>query len=168
VHASNGQQKRSRTLEAEHYNRELVEQERWMNLVVNRLELRAMGAQAGKNHSIEQIVQNWLKRLDAIDNEKRMQKLEQQLNDALYDKLTQGKTLSKATLNALISAHADYIYTGDQLRDLYARHGCRDPGHEVRNLKRSYPEAVASLCTKQQISDAIKQIRQAIVCFVEG
>lgn len=115
-----------------------------------------MGAQAGKTHSIEQIVQNWLKRLDAIDSEARMQKLEQKLNDALYGHLTQGQPLSKAALNARISANTDHIYTADQLWDLYARHGCKDPKHEVRNLKRSYPEAVDSLYTKRQISNAIR------------
>ena len=165
---SNGQKRQRRTLEAEHYNRELVEQESWLNLVVNRLELRAMGAQAGKNHSIEQIVQNWMKRLDAIDSEKCMLKLEQQLNDSLFEKLGQGKRLSKAALNALISAHDAYIYTDDQLRDLYARYGCKDLRREVRNLKRSYPEVVDSLYTRQQISNAIGRIRQALARFAEG
>ena len=130
------------TLQAEHYNRALVDQMDYAGSpIVNRFELRSMGAQAGVMHTEEDIAAEWLKRLDGL-TERDMVRVCQQINNMLVEKC--GEHLAKVRdtdksmsteINAFLRTHAaDYIYTREQLRNLLDMLGVENKETHVNNL----------------------------------
>lgn len=123
--AANGT-KYTKSLEIEHYNRELLSQDKWSNApITNRLELRAMGAQAGVGRTIRSIAKNWLERLEGL-TEEHLRQVTEQLTDGIYHRWTDyceeldcDRNPSQVTRNVFYSCQADNIYTKDQLVTLY-------------------------------------------------
>ena len=159
------------TLEAEHYDRSLVEQKNWTFEVVNRLEFRSMGAQAGIRHSVRVITQKWIDRLQAADSSANMHAMEAEVNRQLYARMTahlpEGKTLSTAFLNANIAAQFEHIYTQEQMAALFELHGMVDSRRAIQNFWRKYGHLKSQIFSRAQISDVIRQIIQALKVFLE-
>lgn len=159
------------TLQAEHYDRSLVEQNNWTFEVVNRLEFRSMGAQAGLRHNEHVITQKWIDRLQTVDSPAKMRAIETEVNQQLYTRMTahlsDGETLSTAFLNANIAAQFEHIYTLDQMAALFKLHGMADSKRAIQNFWRSYGHLKPRIFSRSQISDVIGQIVQALKVFLE-
>lgn len=157
------------TRQIEHYNRELVNQMDYAgNPIINRFELRAMGVAAGKTRTEGDIVSGWIERLDSL-SEHRIEKLCQRLNEHLikacghYTKLV-GKTGSTEQ-NNFIKAHADCIYTREQLVDLLGMLGDDDPKRRTNNLK-TRTKKLIRLYKLKQIQAEIDSMKAALVGFL--
>ena len=138
----NGSKPHLATMEIEHYNRALVDQSNWAEPhVINRFELRLMGAQAGTNSDEESIVGKWLEYLAALQA-RSTASLEQKLNDGLmreWEHYAAMMTASneanpKTIFNYFIRGHAESVFTRSQLKDLFRRFGSKRPEIDAQNL----------------------------------
>lgn len=106
------------TVQFENYNRATVDQSRWNATIVNRLELRAMGEQAGIKHDEQAIVKGWKARLlTAQDN---LPAFIEKQSELLFEKWIpfserRGRNTTNA-LNAFVILNERHIYTRDQLK----------------------------------------------------
>lgn len=140
---SNGENVRTKTLEIEHYNRSLIDQSQWTNApVINRLELRAMGSQAGKRHDEKNIAENWIRRFDELNNVDLVEVC-RRVNHALLDEWHEYSDLygndSKTAFNDFIRNHYKGIYTREQLEELFDMigHESKDSTKNILKVNRS-------------------------------
>jgi len=166
--------KKTRTLEMEHYNRAVIDQTKWDTTIINRFELRAMGARAGKNHDERSIVQGWIDRLQSIDPAD-IRGLESTLNSGIYAgweayAKESGKQTSKADFNAYLRFNADHIYSRAQLKDLFTLYGKDDPEKAVQHIvsKERSGNRFEKLYTEREIRAAIKSMIDALTEFIDS
>ena len=166
--------KGTRTLEMEHYSRAVIDQTKWDTTIINRFELRAMGARAGKNHDERGIVQSWINQLRSLDPAD-LRGLESTLNSGIYARWEayareSGKQTSSADFNAFLRFNADHIYTRAQLKDLFVLFGKGDPEKAVQHLvsKERSGKCFEKLFTEREIRTAIGSMVDALTEFVNN
>lgn len=157
------------TLQVEHYNRELIDQTAYTGTpIINRFELRAMGAQAGKARTEGDIIANWIERLDGL-TERDIESLCQIENIHIaescgrYAKLT-GVT-TKTAINYFIRSQADHIYTRNQLVNLLDMLGRDNPKRDAGNLLTRSGRLFKRYRTKQ-IMNEIDSMKAALIGFL--
>lgn len=168
------------SLEIEHYNRALLDQSKWANAPVrNRFELRVMRSHAGKNRSIEDIVQDWQTRLEALTDE-NLQHVTGNMSDSLFalwkDYAGRLKKPTSTHWNHFLANHADCIYTRDQLIQLCRRYDAAlTPGKFSDNPKRINNLMTTSrfgncfeLFTLREIQAVTGRMRGALKRFTDG
>ena len=166
-------------LQVEHYNRALLDQSNWDATVVNRLEFRASGTEAGENHSIEEIIERWINRLKAISEplsmNERMQKVECKTNKALIARWQQlayqlDSPAGKA-FNDFVFANLNYIFTRRQLLDLFKLYGDdeRQAFNRAKNIRRERRKAFkAQLVTEKQFVEEVQSLISSIEAFIRN
>lgn len=166
--------KKTCTLEMEHYNRAVIDQTQWDTTVVNRFELRAMRAQAGKRHDERDIVQNWIDRLKSLEPTD-IRGLGSTLNSGIYAgweayAKESGKQTSNADFNAYLRFNADHIYARAQLKDLFTLYGKDDPEKGVQHLisKERSGNRFEKLFTEREIRSAINSMIDALTEFIDS
>ena len=115
--------KNTATLSMEHYNRRLHDQTDWANTpVTNRFELRAMREQAGRSHTAEDILNNWIGRFEKL-TEDHLQRVTDTINKGIFDRWMDyeipQERLGTSLWNAFLFGQADHLYTRKQLQALF-------------------------------------------------
>lgn len=157
------------TRQIEHYNRELIDQTSYTGEpIINRFELRAMGAAAGKTHTEGDIVAGWIEQLDSL-SERRMEKLCHSLNERIIEACGRytgfvGKN-TPTEINSFIKANADHIYTRQQLVSLLDMMGMNDPKHYAANLITRSGKLFSRYKWKQ-IQAEIDSMKTALISFL--
>lgn len=157
------------TQQIEHYNRELIDQISYAGKpIINRFELRVMGAAAGKGKTEGDIAASWLERLDGL-REHGALKLCQSINERLVEACGRYTELvgnaGSTEINNFIKAHADHIYTRQQLVDLLGMLGMNDPKHHAANLI-TRSGNLFRLYRWKQIQAEIDSMKAALVGFL--
>lgn len=133
-------------LQIEHYDRSKVDQDNWDTFIMNRLELRSIGTEAGKHHAEGQIIERWRERLQAILRPDIAISVETEVNRGLYEawerkfksKLYSVDTRKlKGRFNGYLLNHFDSIFTRRQLVGLYCLFGedVKAAAHSADNLR---------------------------------
>jgi len=161
TYISNSNDIKTRTLEAEHYNRSLLDQSQWTNApIINRLELRSMGAQAGKKHDEKSIVENWIRRFEELDNTSLIYVC-RRVNDALLDEWKEHSALrnknSKTAFNDFLRNHYKSVYTREQLTEMFDVMGY-EAEDSVKNLLK--PRRSGNLFTLYSMSDVRREANE--------
>lgn len=131
VVAANGK-KYVATLEIEHYNRNLLPQDKWANdPVENRFELRAMREQAGRRHEAVRIVKNWIDRFDKL-TEDHLQHVLLQVNRGLFERWKRRTSKLRSEdmssrqwttfWNTFLFWNSEHLYTAKQIESLFGLH----------------------------------------------
>lgn len=157
------------TRQIEHYNRELIDQTSYTGEpIINRFELRAMGAAAGKTRTEGDIVSGWIEQLDSL-SERDTDKLCQRLNECIVEACGRYTGLvgnaGSTEQNNFIKAHADHIYTRQQLINLLGMLGDDDPKRRTNNLK-TRTKKLFQLYKRKQIQAEIDSMKAALVGFL--
>lgn len=164
-------------LQIEHYNRALLDQSSWDYTVLNRLELRASGTEAGENYSIEEIVERWISRLQAVtepvEMSQRMETVERALNHALIEQWQQlsyqMETPTGKAFNDFVFFNLNHIFTRRQMINLFILYGDTEQQAENRakNIRRDRRRAFkGQLFTKKQLSEEVESLIQSIDYFI--
>lgn len=136
-------------LQIEHYDRSKLDQRNWDTLIMNRLELRSMGTEAGEKHSAEDIISAWKWRLQLVLESATALQVENEVNQGLWEKWehkfqnrlidTSEKPVKrlKSRFNAFLLNNLDQIFTRRQLIDMYCRFGesTQTAKHSADNLR---------------------------------
>jgi|GEM_PF-5065446 len=154
------------TLQAEHYNRELLDQTNWNMTIRNRLEFRAQGGEAGKNYDARAITQRWIDKLDGVLKDWKscnglhtvLRELNQDIEAGWSASVRDG--LKQSQRNAFIFSNRGSIYT---MKQLDALTGSRK---NTNNFKRTFKSMERSLLTEGDIESTIQAIREALTLFL--
>lgn len=167
---SNGK-KSDRTIEVEHYNRELIDQTDSNNKPIrNRVELRAMGRQAGVDRTEESIARGWLERLKAL-----RQMDYTTITDQLNERIMNGWTVYK-TVHGKDNAHSFYaylrtvephIYTRQQAVNLFALYGYENPCKALSNFMSKNGKPLI-LFEDTEIMDELNAMIEALMHFLKN
>jgi len=164
-------------LQVENYNRGLLDQTEYDNTVINRLEFRASGTEAGENYSPDQIVERWKTRLQAISDRlmmpDRLQAIEKAINQALHEQwrqlviLCSDKPTSKM-FNDFVFFNLSSIYTRRQMIELFKLCGdteqqAQDRNKNIRRLGRKTFRG--QLLTEKQLAGELESLIFAINQF---
>lgn len=162
------------SLEIEHYNRALLDQESWTNApVVNRFELRAMREQAT---GIMEAAQNWQKRLAGLTAE-HLKHVTDGMTNSLFalweDYASRLKRPTSTHWNHFLATHAESICTRDQLLRLCQRYDasvCEAPATSDRRIDNLMMKARFGNCfelfTFKDVQAVIEQMRNALTDFI--
>lgn len=165
-------------LQIEHYNRALLDQSNWDSTVINRLEFRASGTEAGENYSIEEIIDRWKSRLQAVSSplalSANMQAVENALNAVLYAQwrqLTrQVDTPTGKLFNDFVFFNLEHIYTRRQMLELFRLYGDteRQALDRNKNIRRERRKAFrGQLLTEKQLAEEVESLIQSIENFIQ-
>lgn len=166
-------------LQIEHYDRSQIDQIKWDYYVMNRLELRAKGIEAGKKRTEEMIIDRWEKRLQGILEPSILLCAENETNNGLYsmwlrdfkfvDTLTKRQT--KNIFNRFILSNLNHVFTEEQLLDLFCRFGedIKTAKKSVSNLKsRNKSVLDGQLFSFSEIQSEVNSICAALDLFICG
>lgn len=133
-------------LQIEHYDRSKVDQDNWDTFIMNRIELRSMGTEAGKHHAEGQIIERWRERLQAILRPDIAISVETEVNRGLYEAWERkfknrmndaGARKLKGRFNGYLLSNLDSIFTRRQLINLFCLFGedVKAAKHSADNIK---------------------------------
>ena len=164
-------------LQVENYNRGLLDQSDYDSTVINRLEFRAGGTEAGENYSLEQITERWIARLEALSDpltlSEKVMAIERTLNQALWQKWQQLVTQSRSTptgkaFNDFIFYNLSSIYTVRQMMALFRLYGDTDQKAQERNknIRRLGRKTFrGQLLTDKQFAGEVNSLIQSVEAF---
>lgn len=164
-------------LQIEHYNRTLLDQSSWDYTVLNRLEFRSSGTEAGENYSVEEIIDRWKSRLQAVSEPvemtQRMRTVENAVNQTLIERWKQLSFLMDAptgkTFNDFVFFNLNHIFTRRQMMNLFMLYGDTEQQAENRakNIRRDRRRAFkGQLFTKKQLSEEAESLIHSIDFFI--
>ena len=164
--------KKTYELQAEHYNRAVIDQSEYDTTVCNRFELRATGAEAGENHDERGIVEKWIERLQNLETAD-LSGLESRLNAGIFSMWEtyaqkSGKPNCDTDFNYFLRFMADHIYTQGQMKDLCRLFGKKKPSKTASDLKQRSGELFKSLFTRREIRLATKEMIEALTGFISS
>lgn len=111
------------TLAFLHHNCTRHDSTGWTNdPLYNRIELRVMREQAGKKHTPEDIVNNWMDRFERL-TENHLQRVTDTINKGIFDRWMDyeipSERLGTSLWNVFLFGQADHLYTRKQLQALF-------------------------------------------------
>lgn len=159
--------RRSKSLEIEHYNRITVDQSKYDYTVENRFELRAMSGYAGKNNTPRTIAERWLKWFGGL-SEERFREVEQNATDTLLSewnrRTARGFESSSTAFNYYLANNDGMIYTSRQLTDLFEQ--CGKTKEAAKSFRQRSGKGIV-LFKGKQVQEEVSAMREAMKIFLK-